>query len=54
VPLGATAGWAGGRLDGILMRFTDVISAFPELIFIILVSVTSSAHRWISGSTACS
>ncbi len=52
VPLGATAGWAGGRLDGILMRFTDVISAFPELIFIILVSVTfigTPLDQWLDG-----
>jgi oligopeptide transport system permease protein len=52
VPLGATAGWAGGRLDAILMRFTDVISAFPELIFIILVSVTfigTPLDQWLDG-----
>jgi oligopeptide transport system permease protein len=39
VPIGAAAGWFGGRLDNWLMRFTDVIYAFPDLLFIILLSV---------------
>jgi oligopeptide transport system permease protein len=39
VPVGALAGWFGGRLDNLLMRFTDVIYAFPDLLFIILLSV---------------
>jgi oligopeptide transport system permease protein len=39
VPVGAMAGWFGGRIDNALMRFTDVIYAFPDLLFIILLSV---------------
>ena len=39
VPVGALAGWFGGRLDNLLMRFTDIIYAFPDLLFIILLSV---------------
>ncbi len=39
VPVGALAGWFGGRLDNLLMRITDVIYAFPDLLFIILLSV---------------
>jgi oligopeptide transport system permease protein len=39
VPLGALAGWFGGRLDTYLMRFTDVMYAFPDLLLIILFSV---------------
>ncbi|MGP1673847.1 MAG: ABC transporter permease [Candidatus Limnocylindrales bacterium] len=39
VPVGALAGWFGGRLDNLLMRFTDVIYAFPDLLFIIILSV---------------
>ena len=39
VPIGALAGWFGGRVDNVLMRFTDVIYAFPDLLFIILLSV---------------
>jgi len=39
VPIGALAGWFGGRIDNALMRFTDVMYAFPDLLFIILLSV---------------
>ena len=39
VPIGAMAGWFAGRLDNVLMRFTDIIYAFPDLLFIILLSV---------------
>jgi ABC-type dipeptide/oligopeptide/nickel transport system permease subunit len=40
VPIGSAAGWFAGRVDTLLMRFTDVIYAFPDLLFIILLSVT--------------
>ena len=39
VPVGAIAGWFGGRTDNGLMRVTDVIYAFPDVLFIILLSV---------------
>ncbi|OGO53165.1 MAG: hypothetical protein A2Z32_10820 [Chloroflexi bacterium RBG_16_69_14] len=40
VPIGALAGWySGSRLDNGLMRFTDVMYAFPDLLLIILFSV---------------
>ena len=39
VPLGAIAGWYAGMVSNAIMRFTDVIYAFPELLFIILLSV---------------
>ncbi len=39
VPIGAAAGWFGGRIDNLLMRFTDVIYAFPDLLFIILLGI---------------
>jgi oligopeptide transport system permease protein len=39
VPIGALAAWFGGRMDQYLMRFTDVVYAFPDLLFIILLSV---------------
>ncbi len=39
VPVGAAAAWFGGRVDTLLMRFTDIIYAFPDLLFIILLSV---------------
>jgi oligopeptide transport system permease protein len=40
VPVGALAGWFGGLTDSVLMRITDVMYAFPDLLFIILMSVT--------------
>lgn len=38
LPIGAAAGWFGGRTDTLLMRFTDVFYAFPEILFIIIVT----------------
>jgi oligopeptide transport system permease protein len=37
VPIGALSGWFGGRVDLYLMRFVDVMYAFPNLLFVILV-----------------
>ena len=37
VPIGALAGWGGGRIDTLLTRFIDVMYAFPRLLFVILV-----------------
>ena len=39
VPLGAIAGWYAGLVDSGVMRLTDVFYAFPDLLFIILLSV---------------
>ena len=38
VVVGAIAGYAGGRIDGLIMRFVDAMYAFPDLLFVILVS----------------
>ncbi|MDE3074182.1 MAG: ABC transporter permease [Chloroflexota bacterium] len=37
VPIGAIAGYKGGWLDILLMRFTDVVYAFPDLLFVIIL-----------------
>jgi len=37
VPLGALAGYIGGRTDILMTRFIDVMYAFPRLLFVILV-----------------
>jgi oligopeptide transport system permease protein len=37
VPIGALAGWFGGRVDLLLTRFVDVMYAFPNLLFVILL-----------------
>jgi oligopeptide transport system permease protein len=37
ITLGAISGAAGGKVDNLLMRFVDVIYAFPDLLLIILL-----------------
>lgn len=38
LPLGAVAGWAGGFVDGLLMRATDVMLAFPSVLLAIVIA----------------
>ncbi|GAC1645361.1 MAG: ABC transporter permease [Candidatus Dormibacteraceae bacterium] len=35
--IGLTAGYFGGRIDNILMRFTDIMYAFPDLLFVLII-----------------
>jgi oligopeptide transport system permease protein len=37
LPIGAVAGAAGGMTDNLIMRFVDIIYAFPDLLLIILL-----------------
>ncbi len=37
VPIGAIAGYYGGKLDTAIMRFVDIMYAFPTLLFVILI-----------------
>ena len=37
VTVGMTAGFFGGVLDQILMRFTDIIYAFPDFLFLLII-----------------
>jgi oligopeptide transport system permease protein len=37
LPIGAIAGYSGGRVDNILMRFVDVMYGFPDLLLVILL-----------------
>ncbi|MBV9582747.1 MAG: ABC transporter permease [Chloroflexi bacterium] len=39
VLLGATAGYVGGAVDSLLMRFTEAVLAFPQLFILILLAV---------------
>ncbi|MGC1375659.1 MAG: ABC transporter permease [Anaerolineales bacterium] len=38
LPIGAFAGFLGGRVDNVLMRFVDVMYAFPDILLIVLLS----------------
>ena len=37
LPIGAVAAYAGGRTDNLIMRFVDVMYAFPDILLIILI-----------------
>ncbi|HKV86424.1 MAG TPA: ABC transporter permease [Candidatus Dormibacteraeota bacterium] len=51
--IGLAAGYFGGRADNLLMRFTDVWYAFPDLIFVlVLVSVFGPSLLSIFGAIA--
>lgn len=40
VLVGLTAGYAGGWVDNLLMRITDVVYAFPALLFFIIMQIS--------------
>lgn len=40
MPIGALAGWYGGVIDYVLMRLVDLMSAFPTLLFALLMLST--------------
>ena len=44
--IGMIAGFAGGRVDNLLMRFTDIIYAFPDLLFFIIM-MTAFRETWV-------
>ncbi|MBI4575903.1 MAG: ABC transporter permease [Planctomycetes bacterium] len=48
IPLGAVAGYAGGRLDALLMRGVDVLLAFPGILLAIsIMSVLGRSLGWL-------
>lgn len=38
VTIGLVSGFVGGSLDNLLMRFTEIVYAFPDLLFVIIVT----------------
>ena len=44
--IGLIAGFWGGLVDNLLMRFTDIMYSFPGLLFV-LVLVATLAARWV-------
>ena len=52
ITVGIVSGYFGGRTDSLLMRFTDIFSAFPAILFSILIMLIFR-HRpfggWLNG-----
>ena len=44
VTWGAIAGYAGGRVDTVMMRLVDVMYGFPVIVFVIVVRAVFDAH----------
>lgn len=42
---GALAGWFGGKLDAVLMRFVDMIQSIPDIVLLVLVMVSFDAFQ---------
>jgi len=48
---GAIAGYAGGRVDSVMMRFVDVLYSLPSIIFVIVLITTLEgvSKNWLAG-----
>ncbi|GAA2851967.1 peptide/nickel transport system permease protein [Aminobacter aminovorans] len=46
--LGLTAAWSGGRWDTLLMRFMDVLLAFPAILLALLIVTIIGPGTWTS------
>lgn len=44
--VGLVAGYFGGRVDNLLMRGTDVMFAFPELLFVLIMASVLGSGYW--------
>ena len=52
IPIGLVAGYLGGPLDNFLMRLTDIVYAFPALLFFIIMQISfgdTSIGRLLNG-----
>ena len=47
---GAAAGYAGGRVDGVMMRIVDILYSLPSIIFVIVLITTLEGlfKNWLS------
>jgi ABC-type dipeptide/oligopeptide/nickel transport system permease subunit len=46
LPMGALAGWRGGKVDYAIMRFVDIMSALPVLLLAFLIMLRMGASYW--------
>jgi peptide/nickel transport system permease protein/oligopeptide transport system permease protein len=46
LPMGAAAGWLGGKTDFVIMRIVDVMSALPVLLLAFLIMLRMGASYW--------
>jgi len=51
---GAIAGYAGGRVDSLMMRFVDILYSLPSIIFVIVLITTLEGlfKGWLEGTGA--
>lgn len=59
VAWGAVSGYVGGRIDGLMMRFVDILYSLPSIIFVIVLLTTlkETTTQWLTsmlGSKASS
>jgi len=47
VSWGATAGFFGGRIDNVMMRFVDILYSLPFMFFVILLMVMFGRNIWL-------
>src|SRR5258708_6790575 len=47
IPIGLVAGFFGGLVDDLIMRFTDIMYAFPGLLLIIILVAVFGRSVWI-------
>ena len=47
ISIGMLSGYKGGWVDNLLMRFTDVIYAFPDLLFLVLIFGALAIVGWV-------
>jgi ABC-type dipeptide/oligopeptide/nickel transport system permease subunit len=48
---GAVAGYGGGRLDSVMMRFVDILYAMPTVVFVIVLvtALNAKLEKWQTG-----
>jgi oligopeptide transport system permease protein len=46
VPFGLIAGYAGGRIDNLMMRITDIVYAFPALLLAIIMQISFGSTQF--------